>query len=158
MNTMNSSFNSSVFGSPAGPVGSQLLHRNAQQMMPGQMSYNPMGMGMSLSSPPGSFTPMSEAPSYNMTNLVHPSQSPTSMQTGPPPTSTSQPTSASTSSPQGQMTLLLNTKFDEINKRLDKLDTLEKKVKDMDIKVSKLWSDLDKRVTKNEEKNHVCGQ
>ena len=46
---------------------------------------------------------------------------------------------------------LLNSKLDEVNKRLDKLDSLEKKVNDIDVKVSKLWSDLDKRVTKNAE-------
>ena len=38
-----------------------------------------------------------------------------------------------------------------MNKRLDKLDSLVKKVNDIDVKVSKLWSDLDKRVTKNAE-------
>ena len=38
-----------------------------------------------------------------------------------------------------------------MNKRLDKLDSLEKKVNDIDVKVSKLWSDLDKRVTRNAE-------
>ncbi|XP_060569746.1 uncharacterized protein LOC132728137 [Ruditapes philippinarum] len=37
-------------------------------------------------------------------------------------------------------------------KKLGKLESLEQKVGDIDNKISKLWSDLDKRVSKNEEK------
>ena len=154
MNNMNSSFNGSVFGSPASQIGSQLFQQNTQQTMPGQMGYNPMGMGMGTgnSSPPGSFPHMPTTQSFNMANIVPPSQPPTNMQTGPPPTSMSQLASELILSLQGQLTLLINTKFDEICKRLKKLDTLVKKVNDIDVKVSKLWSDLDKHVSKNEEK------
>ena len=50
--------------------------------MPGQMGYNPIGMGMGAgnSSPPGSFPHMSTAQSFNMANMVPPSQPPTNMQ------------------------------------------------------------------------------
>ena len=151
MNNMNSSCNGSVFGSPVGPVDTQLYQQNTQ-VMPGQMTYNPMGMGAGPNVSPGSYQPMS-APPYNMGGIIPPSQPTTSssMFNGPPPTPTSYQTSISTPSSQNQLAQLLNSKFDEVNKRLDKLDSLEKKVNDIDVKFSKLWSDLDKRVTKNAE-------
>ena len=46
----------------------------------------------------------------------------------------------------------MESKFEEMNKRLGKLENLEKKVTDIDSKLNKLWSDLDKRVTINSDK------
>ena len=43
----------------------------------------------------------------------------------------------------------MNSKFDDITKRLQKLEDLETKVIEVDSKLSRLWSDLDKRVTNN---------
>ena len=146
MNNMNNN----VFGSPVGPVGTQLYQQNSQQMLPGQMAYNSMGMGVGPSTSPGSCRPML-APPY-MGNMIPPSQPASSMYNGPPTpmsTSASFPTSISPQSSHSELAQLLNSKFDEVYKRLDKLDVVEKKVNDIDVKVSKLWSDLDKRVAKN---------
>lgn len=46
----------------------------------------------------------------------------------------------------------INDKFDAMSKRLDKLEVVEKKVSELDIKLNKLWDDLDKRVTKTADK------
>ena len=37
----------------------------------------------------------------------------------------------------------LSTKFDEVHKRLGKLDLLEKRVEDIDTKITKIWDDLE---------------
>lgn len=46
----------------------------------------------------------------------------------------------------------INDKFYAMSKRLDKLEVVEKKVSEFDIKLNKLWADLDRRVTKNADK------
>ena len=46
----------------------------------------------------------------------------------------------------------LNKKFDDISNRLGRLESLEQKVGNIDNKLSRLWSDLDKRVSTNDEK------
>ena len=135
MNTM-SSPNGSVFNSPAG--------LNMQYPMGGMGPMGIMPNGLGVSSSPGSCMEMSmggSVPSFNMANLMNPQQTVTSA-------------TAATSQSSGNQELMqfLTGKFDEVNKRLEKLDVLEKRVNDIDLKVSKLWSDLDKRVTENTEK------
>lgn len=51
-----------------------------------------------------------------------------------------------------ELMLFMSAKFDEMNSRLSKLELVEKKVSEMDIKINKLWSDLDSRVAKSADK------
>jgi len=46
----------------------------------------------------------------------------------------------------------MNSKFDDITKRLQKLEDLETTVIEVDSKLIRLWSDLDKSVTNNTRK------
>jgi hypothetical protein len=46
----------------------------------------------------------------------------------------------------------ISGKFEEMNTRLNKLESVEEKVTNLDDKLNKLWSDLDKRVAKSEDK------
>lgn len=43
----------------------------------------------------------------------------------------------------------MSSRFDGISKRLEKLESVEKKVDELDMKINKLWNDLDKRITLN---------
>ena len=103
----------------------------------------PMSNGMGMNSSTGQSIGMPIAsynPSFNMASLINscqPSQSVPSMH---------QQTSNT------ELMQFLNVKFEEVNKRLEKLDTQGKRVNEIDGKVSKLWSDLDKRVTRNTER------
>ena len=55
------------------------------------------------------------------------------------------------SASNSELMKFLNMKFEEIGTRLDKIDSLEKKVSEFDMKIGKLWTELDKRVVKNAE-------
>ena len=46
----------------------------------------------------------------------------------------------------------ISGKFEEMNSRLSKLESVEKKVNSLDDKLNKLWTDLDKRVAKSEDR------
>ena len=50
-----------------------------------------------------------------------------------------------------QIMQLIKSKFEEVNKRLEKLDTVERKVQEVDNKLNKLWADLDQRVAQNKD-------
>lgn len=95
----------------------------------------PMGYPVSAMSLNNASTPMN----MQQTNS-------TSVQTGANQNQTSKPVN------YADLMDFLNSKFEDISTRLGKLESLEQKVGDIDNKISKLWSDLDKRVSKNEEK------
>ena len=141
--------NNSVFGATASTPVYQQMH--------GQLSY-PMSGGVGLTSPPGIYSgipPTNAPPCFNMANLIPPAQSSSQSQSQPQQTVSPPPVGQIlTNSVPGVNTGLmrfLNTKFDEVNKKLEKLDLLEKRVNDIDGKVSRLWSDLDERVKTNAE-------
>lgn len=86
-----------------------------------------------------------------MANLIPPAQSSAQSQQTVPPPPVGQPVTNSIPGVNTELMRFLNTKFDEVNKKLEKLDLLEKRVSDIDGKVSRLWSDLDERVKTNAE-------
>lgn len=144
---MNSSFNGSVFGSPA---GSAALLQNSQQLLNNAAQYPVHGMssGMGHISPPGQYQGsvpvVSPMPPFNMASIINSQQ-----QQPTQPVNSTQHLSSGSYNSNGELMRYLNSKFDEVNKRLDKLDLLEKRVNEIDGKVSKLWTDLDQRVTSN---------
>lgn len=99
MNSMNSSFNGSVFGSPVG----QLMNNASPYPM------HTMNSGVGLTSPPGQChggVPLvSSLPPYNMANFINPQQSAQPMQ----PLQSVQQSSS-------ELMRYLNSKFDEVNK------------------------------------------
>ena len=133
MNNMNNSvFKSGTVGSP--------LSQQSQQIhgpMPGQMGYHLSG-GVGYSSPPGVYSGV--PPSFNMANIL-----PTAQSTPQP----GQCTSGGSSGSNVEFMQYLSKKFDEVHQRLGKLDFLEKRVEDIDNKVTKKWDDLDARVKSN---------
>ena len=69
--------------------------------------------------------------------------------------STPQPgqcTSGGSSGSNVELMQYLSKKFDEVHQRMGKLDLLEKRVEDIDNKVTKIWDDLDARVKSNADK------
>ena len=132
INMNNSVFATGATGSPL----SQQVHGHGP--MQGQMGY-PISGGAGYSSPSGLYSGIPPLP-FNMGNVIPTAQS------------TPQPGQGSPGLPSGtnaELMEYLSRKFDEVHQRLGKLDLLEKRVEDIDSKVTKLWSDLDARVKSN---------
>ena len=105
-----------------------------------------MGSGVGYPSPPGIYSGV--PPSFNMANLLptaqsspHPGQPCIGGQSGTNPAA----------GMNAELMQFLSTKFDEVHRRLGKLDLLEKRVEDIDTKVTKIWDDLDARVKSDTE-------
>lgn len=148
--------NNSVFGATASTPIYPQVH--------GHLNY-PMSSGVGLTSPPGVYSgipPTAAIPGYTLTNLVPPAtqSSPQAQNMQQTVQQTVQPHSVGPTATNGvsgvpgvntELMRFLNTKFEEVNKKLEKLDLLEKRINDVDSKVSRLWSDLDERVKVNAE-------
>ena len=99
----------------------------------------PMSSGQVMNSSTGQCLGMQNS-SFNMANLI---SSPQPAQNMPAIQSSQNVTPMQQQTNNTELMRFLTVKFDGVNKRLEKLDTLEKRVNDIDGKVSKLWSDLD---------------
>ena len=123
--------NNSVFGT--GTAGSP-LSQQMQGQIQGAIGY--IGSGVGYPIPPGIYGGM--PPSFNVANLLptaqsspHPGQPCIGGQSGINPAA----------GVNAELIQFLSTKFDEVHKRLGKLDLLEKRVEDIDTKVTKIWDD-----------------